>query len=563
MRKLFFIATLILFLFIGFSAQAETVGQKETFYIEPAYDSSGREELTAVLVKITPELYFYTDENWWNFTPQNEVYQTLSNLGEEFGDKIYPVLTSTFGSEWKPGIDKDSRVTILIHPMIKEAGGYFNPKDEYPKLQFTNSNEREMLYLNSEYIRTTYAKSFLAHEFVHLITFNQKERRYGVEEQVWLNEARADYAPTLIGYDDIYEGSNLERRVKIFLEGHSDSLTEWKNKNLDYGVANLFIQYLVDHYGVEILVDSLHTTTPGIISINDALEKNGLEVDFSQIFTDWTVASLINDCNLGPKYCYLNQNLKDLHIMPSINFLPTSGKSSLSVTDEIKNWSCNWYKIIGGKGKLKIEFTGYPTIVFKIPYLTKDSAGNYSLNFLELDRSQKGEMYVDEFGTEITTIIFNPLVQDRISGFSDNDPSYSFSWSASIVETQEEVELIKNLLAKIEFLKAEIAKVQAQIDAILAARGEKPSCQKFENNLYYGLMDNSEVRCLQEFLKSQGIEIYPDGLITGNFLSLTKAAVIRFQEKYTEDILVPWELTEGTGYVGPKTRAKINELMNQ
>ena len=76
------------------------------------------------------------------------------------------------------------------------------------------------------------------------------------------------------------------------------------------------------------------------------------------------------------------------------------------------------------------------------------------------------------------------------------------------------------------------------------------------------MMNNSEVRCLQEFLKSQGPEIYPEGLVTGNFLSLTKAAVIRFQEKYASEILAPWGITQGTGFVGETTRAKINQLLS-
>jgi len=82
-----------------------------------------------------------------------------------------------------------------------------------------------------------------------------------------------------------------------------------------------------------------------------------------------------------------------------------------------------------------------------------------------------------------------------------------------------------------------------------------------ENNLYYGMRNNDEVSCLQEFLKNQGAEIYPEGLVTGNFLSLTKAAVIRFQEKYASEILTPWEIEKGTGFVGETTRAKINQLL--
>ena len=45
-----------------------------------------------------------------------------ANSIEEFESKIYPVLTGNLGSEWNPGIDKDSRITILIHPMNEEAG---------------------------------------------------------------------------------------------------------------------------------------------------------------------------------------------------------------------------------------------------------------------------------------------------------------------------------------------------------------------------------------------------------------------------------------------------------
>jgi len=44
---------------------------------------------------------------------------------------------------------------------------------------------------------------------------------------------------------------------------------------------------------------------------------------------------------------------------------------------------------------------------------------------------------------------------------------------------------------------------------------------------------------------------------------MTKAAVIKFQEKYKSEVLDPYRLKKGTGTVGPSTRKKMNELCAQ
>lgn len=81
-----------------------------------------------------------------------------------------------------------------------------------------------------------------------------------------------------------------------------------------------------------------------------------------------------------------------------------------------------------------------------------------------------------------------------------------------------------------------------------------PGILNIPRRLYMGISGN-DVRVLQEALASMP-DIYPEGLATGYFGSLTKRAVQRFQERYN----VAKEGAPGYGDVGPGTRAKLQEL---
>ncbi len=559
-KNTIFITSLFFILF--YSVSIKTANAVDiNFNIDKNFDAGARSKIPATLVKTTPNLYFYIEESWWNsqvLARQNEILTYLDVLSSEFDSKIYPTLTSVFGSEWKPGVDGDSKITILFHSMKDGAAGYFRSADEYIKLQEPSSNEKEMLYIALSHIDNPQLKVFLAHEFVHLITFNQKDRIQGVQEEIWFNEARADYASTILGYDKSFEGSNLQRRVKDFLQNPQDSLTEWQETKYDYAVVSLFMHYLADHYSISVLTDSLKLKSIGIKSINETLLKIGIKEDFGQIFVNWTIATTINNCLDDLKYCYLNQNLKNLRINPILNFLPVTGNSSLSVTNITKNWSGNWQKIIGGNGDLKLEFSSLTGLSFQVPYIVFDKNNNYSVNFLQLGENQKGEISIKDFGNKYNSLIIIPSLQTKISGFNGLEFTYPYSFKVSVTgaTVEENQVLIQRLLDQIESLKKQIVAIQSGNNSLNNAL-----CSKLNNNLYFGIINKSEVMCLQSFLKSQGVEIYPEALVTGNFAALTKSAVIRFQEKYKNEILTPLGLSKGTGFVGDLTRVKINRLL--
>ncbi|MDD5750436.1 MAG: ABC transporter substrate-binding protein [Candidatus Pacebacteria bacterium] len=85
---------------------------------------------------------------------------------------------------------------------------------------------------------------------------------------------------------------------------------------------------------------------------------------------------------------------------------------------------------------------------------------------------------------------------------------------------------------------------------------EKPFT--FKKNLTYR-NQGQDVTELQKCL-AQFPDIYPAGEINGYFGDKTKEAVIKFQEKYSQDILAPSNLTNGNGEVKAGTREKLNEV---
>lgn len=88
----------------------------------------------------------------------------------------------------------------------------------------------------------------------------------------------------------------------------------------------------------------------------------------------------------------------------------------------------------------------------------------------------------------------------------------------------------------------------------------------FMRTLHAG-MRGEDVRELQKFLNTDtetriaSVGAGSPGNETGYFGSATKRALIKFQEKYRAEVLVPIRLKFGTGILGAKTREKISALL--
>jgi len=131
----------------------------------------------------------------------------------------------------------------------------------------------------------------------------------------------------------------------------------------------------------------------------------------------------------------------------------------------------------------------------------------------------------------------------------------------TVQELQAEVSRITTLLVQ---LQAQLRELMAGSSAISSI----PESFKFTKNLQFSqiLID---VKYLQIVLNSDSATMVAStgpgspGNETNYFGLLTKAAIIKFQDKYKPEILTPLGLTSGTGFVGSFTRTKLNALLGR
>lgn len=544
---------LIGFLFLGlvFSPTFKVYAywdQNKNFFIESDYDLFGRNQIETKLIKAATNLYFYADKIWFDslsLADKQIIDNKIYSLATDFEYKIYPTLTNLLGSEDNPGVDNDSRIVIVLEPLKDDFGGYVQTSDQYPKSLYKNSNEGQIIYLNSNLI-TKADQSFLdyelAHEFTHLITLKQK-----TEADTWFYELISEFAGQTIGVniDQI-----TKQRAQNLLYSTEVNLEDWTNSDKDYGKIYLFALYLKEQFGNQLFAETLkYPSSDGFISLNQALKKDNPSLSFDEVYLNWLITNLYNTCEPNNlKYCYQNPILKDYSVVTYSYYLPMQAKSLLSVTDSIKFLTGKWQKINGGLGTVKLKFSiPEQTPISKIPYIIEDNQGKKTLGFLDFSFSNIQEVYVNDLGIKNITIYFIPFLGS--SGQENKLYFYSFEAQNLGQDSQIEQQIIEKLKQQIEELKRRLAQLQMQIAYQKTNQANQNCSFVFSQDLYYGLT-SSEVKCLQQFLTNLGLNIYPERLITGYYGSLTKAAVQRYQA--LKGIIT-------TGYFGPLTRATVSK----
>lgn len=115
------------------------------------------------------------------------------------------------------------------------------------------------------------------------------------------------------------------------------------------------------------------------------------------------------------------------------------------------------------------------------------------------------------------------------------------------------------ILVKIAQIQALIVDLQKQLAALAGGTVANFSCSQITTNLFYGMTNDPQIKCLQEVLESQGYAV----TASGNYDVYTRAVVAQFQQKYASEILAPYGMKNGSGNVGNSTRRMINKIISK
>ena len=187
--------------------------------------------------------------------------------------------------------------------------------------------------------------SVLTHELQHAVHWAAD-----ADEESWLNEGLSELASGAAGH--------WSNKVADYLRIPGTSLTQWPGgpgfRSPSYGGANLFVDYLAEHYGGERLVRELvKEPADGLESVDLVLERLGEDATSLDVFRDWVVANYLNE----PDGRYSSQARK---ARSAVRVRSTFVNLPKTYEREVSQFGADYYVVTLPADELVISFNGDP-----------------------------------------------------------------------------------------------------------------------------------------------------------------------------------------------------------
>jgi hypothetical protein len=309
-------------------------GETQDLWVITQFDPTTPKEVRvrAEVMEVGQHCYVLLDQAAATRTATREALRARAGeIARTFDETVYPTNTRLFGSEPSPGIDGDPRVFILLTPAVGDYGrdttlGYFSQRDAFAvdaraDGPTARSNARELIYVSSQIVLEGDAEDYMgtiAHEFQHMINFNQKVLlgKNRVSEDLWVDEGMAMYAIEACGYGLMAGGEVLANHVRQFqAEPEAYSLSDWDGnpEGIGYGPVYLLTVYMADRFGESFIKEVVTSKAIGSSNLQALLEARGTTL--TAVLHDWALANLLDGAEQAtdPRHQYKMLEMRGLN----------------------------------------------------------------------------------------------------------------------------------------------------------------------------------------------------------------------------------------------------------
>ncbi|GIW51812.1 MAG: hypothetical protein KatS3mg081_1167 [Gemmatimonadales bacterium] len=308
------------------AASPPGIGSRRTFRVCNKLDCNKSEDFSTVLAEVHyvgERAVIYQDVE---APPGGFTSEDFRQLGALFDQELYGVATRAFGAE--SDVDRNGVIFVLFTPVVNRltpkeqcsqafVTGFFFSIDIDPAFaRDERSNKAEVFYaivpdsagtVTCQH-RVSSVKRFVPvtfiHEFQHMISFYQHVMLRGGRsaEELWLNEAMSHLAEELGGFHFLALGD--QRKFSDFVIGNLFNAYKYlqdpgarfvfpkagQGTLEERGAAWLFLRWIVDQFGDEVVRRLSETSLTGVANVERATGE-----PIERLLAQWFLANWVSD----------------------------------------------------------------------------------------------------------------------------------------------------------------------------------------------------------------------------------------------------------------------------
>jgi len=248
--------------------QPQQVGSTRSFTFGKFGGVTTNQTVTATLVASNTRAVAYLD-NALAASNKNITTAHIETMLNTFSNSTFGTITNMYGAP--SDVDNDGKVVFLYTHLVDRVGGvagFYSSSSLFSTNQGGDGNVADMMFISPTQELASY-DALLAHEFQHLISFNQHVLiQKGDAEETWLNEGLSHVAEDLVGGH--IAGGNTDLVSEFMNNPERYALTGDASLNLGIrGAAYLFVRGLMESFGQDVPGKLVKTNKVNIANVEN------------------------------------------------------------------------------------------------------------------------------------------------------------------------------------------------------------------------------------------------------------------------------------------------------